>query len=86
MNRNKTDDPLTTPVEQNSGRPGIGRFGDYGGRYVPEALIAALEELDEHRHKAAHDPGFTAELARLHKTYTGRPSICLLYTSPSPRD
>ena len=75
MTRNKSDDPLTTPVEQNSGRPGIGRFGDYGGRYVPEALIAALEELDEHRHKAAHDPEFTAELARLHKSYTGRPSI-----------
>ena len=39
-----------------TGRPGIGRFGAFGGRYVPEALIAALEELDEHRLKAAHDP------------------------------
>ncbi|WP_431842531.1 tryptophan synthase subunit beta [Calidifontibacter indicus] len=58
-----------------AGRPGIGRFGAFGGRYVPEALIAALEELDEHRLKAAHDPEFVGELAQLHKSYTGRPSI-----------
>ena len=58
-----------------AGRPGIGRFGAFGGRYVPEALIAALEELDEHRLKAAHDPEFIGELAQLHKSYTGRPSI-----------
>lgn len=58
-----------------TGRPGIGRFGAFGGRYVPEALIAALEELDEHRLKAAHDPEFIGELAQLHKSYTGRPSI-----------
>ena len=54
---------------------GIGRFGDFGGRYVPEALVAALEELDEVRTKAAHDPAFLGELAQLHRTYTGRPSI-----------
>ena len=35
-----------------------GRFGDFGGRYVPEALIPALEQLDEVRRKAAVDPGF----------------------------
>ena len=52
-----------------------GRFGRFGGRYVPEALIPALEELDEARLKAAVDDDFTAELARLHRTYTGRPSI-----------
>ncbi|MBC9957477.1 tryptophan synthase subunit beta [Yimella sp. cx-51] len=63
------------PVSQNAGRSGVGRFGAYGGRYVPEALIAALEELDEHRSKAAADPEFVAQLAALHKTYTGRPSI-----------
>ncbi|PWJ25308.1 tryptophan synthase beta chain [Branchiibius hedensis] len=54
---------------------GLGRFGDFGGRYVPEALVAALEELDEVRTKAAHDPAFLGELAQLHRTYTGRPSI-----------
>ncbi|MGL5930033.1 MAG: tryptophan synthase subunit beta, partial [Dermatophilaceae bacterium] len=44
-------------------------------RYVPEALVPALEQLDEARQKAAVDPEFQAELARLHRTYTGRPSI-----------
>ncbi|RWU81546.1 tryptophan synthase subunit beta [Janibacter hoylei PVAS-1] len=52
-----------------------GRFGAFGGRYVPEALVPALEELDEARRKAAVDPDFIEELAALHRTYTGRPSI-----------
>ena len=52
-----------------------GRFGAYGGRYVPEALVAALEQLDEARLKATVDPAFQGELERLHRTYTGRPSI-----------
>ncbi|MEN3123086.1 tryptophan synthase subunit beta [Janibacter sp. LM] len=52
-----------------------GRFGAFGGRYVPEALVPALEELDEARQKALVDPEFVDELARLHRTYTGRPSI-----------
>jgi tryptophan synthase, beta subunit len=52
-----------------------GRFGAYGGRYVPEALVAALEQLDEARLKANNDPAFQGELERLHRTYTGRPSI-----------
>ena len=54
---------------------GAGRFGAYGGRYVPEALVAALEQLDEARLKANIDPAFLGELERLHRTYTGRPSI-----------
>ncbi|MEU4362816.1 tryptophan synthase subunit beta [Promicromonospora sp. NPDC023987] len=49
-------------------------FGQYGGRFVPEALIAALEELDAEFRKAADDPEFAAELQRLHREYTGRPS------------
>jgi tryptophan synthase beta chain len=55
--------------------PRPGRFGDFGGRYVPEALIPALEELDEARRKAMVDPGFLGELEHLHRTYTGRPSL-----------
>ena len=55
--------------------PPPGRFGAYGGRYVPEALMAALEQLDEARLKAKVDPAFQGELERLHRTYTGRPSI-----------
>ena len=50
-------------------------FGDFGGRFVPEALIEALDELDAEYSKAKADPAFGDELARLHLTYTGRPSI-----------
>jgi tryptophan synthase beta chain len=52
----------------------VGRFGDFGGRYVPEALVAALEELEEAWGKAMSDPDFLAELDRLQRDYTGRPS------------
>ena len=52
-----------------------GHFGDYGGRFVPEALIGALNELEIAHNTAQKDPSFLAELAELHKTYTGRPSI-----------
>ena len=50
-------------------------FGDFGGRFVPESLIGALDELDATYQRAKSDPSFIAELANLHKTYTGRPSI-----------
>jgi tryptophan synthase beta chain len=53
----------------------IGHFGPYGGRFVPEALIGALEELEQAHIAAANDPTFAAELEQLHRTYTGRPSI-----------
>ena len=56
-------------------RAPLGRFGRFGGRYVPEALIPALEELDEARQKAMLDPEFLDELDALHRSYTGRPSI-----------
>jgi tryptophan synthase beta chain len=52
-----------------------GRFGPYGGRYVPEALIAALDELEAQWRAASADPVFTARLAELHRSYTGRPSL-----------
>ena len=52
-----------------------GHFGEYGGRFVPEALIGALNELEIAHNTAQKDPTFLAELAELHKTYTGRPSI-----------
>ena len=53
----------------------IGHFGQYGGRFVPEALISALDELALAHEVAAKDPVFQSELAELHRTYTGRPSI-----------
>ena len=52
-----------------------GHFGQFGGRFVPEALIGALNELEAAHTASQKDPIFLAELAELHRTYTGRPSI-----------
>lgn len=52
-----------------------GHFGKFGGRFVPEALIGALDELAAAHEAAQSDPKFVAELSELHRTYTGRPSI-----------
>jgi tryptophan synthase beta chain len=51
-----------------------GRFGLFGGRYAPETLTQALEELTAHYTRAAADPNFQAELADLLRHYVGRPS------------
>ncbi|MEL4318492.1 tryptophan synthase subunit beta [Leifsonia sp. YIM 134122] len=50
-------------------------FGDFGGRFVPESLIAALDELSEAYELAKLDPDFTAELTDLLVNYVGRPSL-----------
>jgi tryptophan synthase beta chain len=67
---------MTTTESTDSVRNGSlpGHFGPYGGRFVPEALTAALDELDAAFRAAILDPAFTAELARLERDYTGRPS------------
>jgi tryptophan synthase beta chain len=52
-----------------------GHFGKFGGRFVPEALIGALDELAAAHEAAQNDQIFIAELNELHRTYTGRPSI-----------
>jgi tryptophan synthase beta chain len=51
-----------------------GRFGVYGGRYVPETLMAALEELEAAYGEAQKDPAFQAELDDLLHNYCGRPT------------
>ena len=51
-----------------------GHFGPYGGRFVPEALTAALDELDAVFRSAIIDPDFIAQLTQLELSYTGRPS------------
>ncbi len=51
-----------------------GRFGPWGGRYVPETLMAALEELEREYERAKKDPRFKARLNELLKTYAGRPT------------
>src|ERR1700760_1871536 len=64
---------LTSPI----GAPGTatpGRFGVYGGRYVPETLMAALLELDHAYEQAQADAAFHAELDGLLKDYVGRPT------------
>src|SRR5699024_9746521 len=57
-------------------------FGDFGGRFLPEALVPALDELTETYEKASIDPEFTAELQRLSAQYTGRPSPARPPASP----
>ena len=51
----------------------LGRFGRFGGRYVPETLSAALDQLEREYAAASVDPGFHAELDSLLKTFVGRP-------------
>ncbi|HEU4807105.1 MAG TPA: tryptophan synthase subunit beta [Homoserinimonas sp.] len=50
-------------------------FGEYGGRFMPESLIKAIDELAAAYDAARVDPAFRDELAELHRSYTGRPSI-----------
>jgi tryptophan synthase beta chain len=54
--------------------PVAGRFGVYGGRYVPETLMAALDELERAYDKAKRDRGFQRRLDELLRTYAGRPT------------
>ena len=61
--------PATSRVPDSAGR-----FGSFGGRYVPETLTRALEELTTEYQKARADQGFQAELNRLLSHYVGRPS------------
>jgi tryptophan synthase beta chain len=61
--------PAASPVSARAGR-----FGIYGGRYVPETLVAALEELEQAYAAAQADPAFHAELDPLLKDYCGRPT------------
>src|SRR5262245_59184472 len=51
-----------------------GRFGPYGGRYVPETLMFALRQLSEYYEQARQDPVFQEEFTRYLRHYVGRPS------------
>jgi tryptophan synthase beta chain len=67
--------PRAYPLQPSSGRVNEpGRFGVYGGRYVPETLMAALEELDREYERAKRDRKFQARLTELLRTYAGRPT------------
>jgi hypothetical protein len=60
------------PANPSESRPG--RFGVYGGRYVPETLVAALDELEHAYEEAKADAAFQAELSSLLADYAGRPT------------
>jgi tryptophan synthase beta chain len=63
------------PVPDGHDPDELGHFGPYGGRFVPEALIAAQDELAAEYEKAQSDPEFVDELNRLLRDYAGRPSL-----------
>jgi tryptophan synthase beta chain len=57
-------------------KPGAdGRFGEFGGRFVPETLVPACQELEAAFDDAWNDPAFRSELNDLLRDYAGRPSI-----------
>ena len=51
-----------------------GKFGEFGGKFVPETLISALEDLEKIYRDAIRDPDFLADLENLQTTYNGRPT------------
>lgn len=51
-----------------------GRFGDFGGKFVPETLMIPLEEIEEELDKALADDAFKAEYMRILQEYSGRPT------------
>jgi tryptophan synthase beta chain len=69
-----TQTPLP-PTAKNTAQPDkLGRFGQFGGKYVPETLMPALAELEAAFYQHTQDPGFQAELHGLLHDYVGRPS------------
>ncbi len=70
-----TTPPTSQPTYQHGAFPDArGRFGDFGGRFVPESLMAAIEELERAYADASADPAFASILAEQERTYTGRPT------------
>lgn len=61
------------------------RFGDFGGQYIPETLMNAVNELEEAYNKYKNDPEFIKELDDLYKNYAGRPSM-LYYAEKMTKD
>ncbi len=62
-----------------------GRYGIYGGQYVPETVMNAVTELEEAYNKYKDDPEFIAELKKLYRDYAGRPSM-LYYADKMTKD
>ncbi len=66
--------PLSTTCEKHPWPDARGRFGVYGGKYVPETLMYALDELEAAYRSAVADPAFQADLESRQKHYVGRPT------------
>ncbi len=74
--------PMTAPVRGGGvrldppgpGPVGLGRFGEFGGRFVPETIVAALEQLEREFRDAWHSDAFRAEFSSLLQHYAGRPT------------
>lgn len=63
----------------------IGRFGDFGGQYIPETVMTAVHELEEAYDRYKDDEDFKAELLKLYKDYANRPSM-LYYAEKMTKD
>src|SRR5438067_13854307 len=72
MSRQKIDPKIDPEIGGASDKDGM--FGAYGGRYVPETLMPALDELAEGWEQARHDPRFLAGLDGLSRNWAGRPT------------
>jgi tryptophan synthase beta chain len=70
----KKETPTTPPHALSGATPPRGYFGPYGGRYVPETLVPALDELEHGWDEVRDDPGYRLELEELQRTYVGRPT------------
>ena len=70
----------TTPFGEASANvpDAAGRFGDFGGRYVPETLVSALDQLTAEYQQVQQDPDFQQELDILLRDFVGRPSRSIL--------
>ena len=78
-------EPVTPAKVSQKDSEAPGRFGPYGGRYVPETLIPALDELQKAWEEAKSDPVFIDRLASLHRDYIGRPTPLYLAERLSDR-
>ncbi|MBO6141163.1 MAG: tryptophan synthase subunit beta, partial [Ruminococcus sp.] len=63
----------------------IGRFGEFGGQYVPETVMTAVHELEDAYNKYKNDPEFNEELRALYRDYANRPSM-LYYADKMTKD
>ena len=72
--KNQQANSMSTEMSTISVPDTNGRFGEFGGRFVPETLTRALEQLTDEYDKAKRDPEFQRELDGLLKTFVGRPS------------